>query len=271
MSETEVKEYIRDEILDTEEMKKLFILGISPDATDDEVKAYFEEQAGCTVTDIAVIRRDGNEKKNLFGFVTLESSEHVDELLLKKDDLNFKDNKIDINRAVPKTNRNEGANQKTKKLYMANVPKIGVTEDDLKKYFEERHDPKYGTIESVELVQEKDPQTGEKNGKLKGFGFVMVSSEDLANKMSIQHASFEFGGRKIELKKARHESSGRGRGRGGPPGGGYGGYGQMGYGGGYGGYGGYGPMYGGGYGGGYGGVYGGGYGGGYGGQRYQPY
>ena len=147
----------------------------------------------------------------MFGFVSLESSEHVDELLLKKDDLNFKDNKIDINRAVPKSNTHEGANQKTKKLFIRNVSKTGVTEEDLKKYFDDRHDPKYGTIESVELVQEKDPQTGEKNGKLKGFGFVMVSSEDLANKMSIQHASFEFGGRKIELKKSCPPGGGQGK------------------------------------------------------------
>ena len=43
---------------------------------------------------------------------------------------------------------------------------------------------------------------GNKTEENKGFGFVMVSSEDMADKMAIQHATFEFGGRKIELKKS---------------------------------------------------------------------
>ena len=30
----------------------------------------------------------------------------------------------------------------------------------------------------------------------------MVSSEDMADKMCIQHATFELGGRKIEMKKS---------------------------------------------------------------------
>lgn len=275
MSETEevtteaVKEYIREAILDTDEMKKLYVRGIAHDATDEEVKDYFEEQTGSTVAHVDVIRK-GDEKRNRFGFVTFESSDIIDELLLKKEDLTFKQNKLEMNRAVPKKNASEGAQQKTKKLFIANVPKAGVTEEDLKKYFEDRHDPKYGTIESLELIQNKDKE-GNKTGDLKGFGFVTVSSEDMANKMVIQHATFEFGGRKIELKKSSPPGGGqggRGRGRGGPPGGfGYGG-GQMGYGGGYGaggyGYGGYGAGFGG-YGGGY------GYGAGYGGQRYQPY
>jgi len=270
---TEVKEYIREAILDTEEMKKLYVRGIAHDATDDELKEYFEEQTGgSTVTHVDVIRK-GDEKRNRFGFVTFESSEIIDELLLKKEDLTFKQNKLEMNRAVPKKNASEGAQQKTKKLFIANVPKTGVTEKDLLKYFEDRHDPKYGTIEKLELIQTKDKE-GNKTGDLKGFGFVEVSSEDMANKMVIQHATFEFGGRKIELKKSSPPGGGQGGrggrgGRGGPPGGfaGYGG-GQMGYGGGYGG--GYG--YAGGYGGGFGGYggYAGGYGG-YGGQRYQPY
>merc|ERR1711915_662557 len=79
-------------------------------------------------------------------------------------------------------------------------------------------------------VKDKEGNKTEEN---KGFGFVMVSSEDMADKMAIQHASFEFGGRKIELKKSSPPGGeggrgGRGgRGRGAPRGGGaqFGGYG----------------------------------------------
>jgi len=262
-------EFVRDEILDTEAMKKLYVRGIAKDATDEEFKEFFETQSEGSVTEVAIIRKDGEQKFH-FGFVTFAESELIDKLLLKRDDLKFKDNALSVNRAVPKNNNSPGAHDRTKKLFIANVPKQGVSEDDLMKYFKARHPEEYGTIESVELVKKKDEE-GNKTEENRGFGFVMVSSEDMADKMCIQHASFEFGGRKIELKKSSPPGGEGGRGgRGGRGGGkmsgGYGGYG--GYGGGYGaggypaaGYGGYGY-------GGYG--YGGGYGGGYG-QRYSPY
>jgi RNA recognition motif-containing protein len=282
-------EIVRDEILDTEEMKKLFVGGIVKDATDEEFKEFFETQAGGAVTDSVIIRKD-NEKKNHFGFVTLENSELIDNLLLKREDLTFKGRKLDVNRAVPKSNTSEGAQSKTKKLFVANVPKTGCTDDDLKEYFEKRHAKEFGTIESVQLIKVKDKE-GNKTEENKGFGFVMVSSEDMADKMAIQHATFEFCGRKIELKKSSPPGGEGGRGgRGGRGRGARGGAQFGGYGGGYGGYGGYGAGqwdYSGGYGGGYdyyggyGGGYGG-YGGGYGqqqaprgkggrGQRYTPY
>merc|ERR1712142_1131800 len=107
------------------------------------------------------------------------------------------------------------------------------------KYFKARHPEKFGTIEKVELIKKKDDE-GNRLEENKGFGFVTVSSEDLADKMSIQHASFEFGGRKIELKKSSPPEGGRG-GRGGRGGGRGGGQ----FAGGYAGYGGYGDYYGG--------------------------
>merc|ERR1712212_900458 len=202
---------------------------------------------------MGVIIRKDNDKKNHFGFVTFAESELIDNLLLKKAELSFKGKSLDVNRAVPKSNTSEGAHSKTKKLFIANVPKTGVSDDDLKAYFEKRHPKEFGTIESVQLIKVKDKE-GNKTEENKGFGFVTVSSEDMADKMAIQHASFEFGGRKIELKKSSPPGEGGrgggrgGRGRGAPRGqfaggqwdGGFGGYDYYGggYGGGYGGYGG---------------------------------
>merc|ERR1712013_85966 len=246
-------EFIRDDILDTEEMKKIYVRGIAKDATDEEFKEFFETHCGGTVTDVAIIRKEG-EQKYYFGFVTFAESELIDELLLKRDDLTFKETLLNVNRAVPKNNNTPGAQDRTKKLFIANVPRTGVSENDLLKYFKARHPTKYGTLESVELVKKKDEE-GNKTEENRGFGFVMVSSEDMADKMCIQHATFEFGGRKIELKKSsppgegRGGRGGRGQKMGGGYGGGYGGYG--GYGGGYaaGGYGAYGGYGAGGYGG----------------------
>ena len=196
----EKQEFIRDEILDTEGMKKLYVRGIPKDATDEECKEFFETQSEGSVSDVAIIRKDGEQKFH-FGFITFAESELIDKVLLKRDDLKFKDNSLIVNRAVPKNNNTPGAHDRTKKLFIANVPKEGVSEDDLMKYFKARHPEEYGTIESVELVKKKDEE-GNKTDENRGFGFVMVSSEDLADKMCIQHSSFELGGRKIELKKS---------------------------------------------------------------------
>jgi len=114
-------------------------------------------------------------------------------------------------------------------------------EDDLKKYLECRHDVKYGTIESVQFIKKKD-EAGKLMDENKGFGFVTVSSEHLADTMAIQHSSIEINGIKLELKKSESDRSasggprgGRGGQRGGQrgwvgaSGGGYG-YGSYGYG-----------------------------------------
>merc|ERR1712062_900559 len=282
MGENEEQTYTREESLDNEEMKKIFARGIPFDAQDDEFKSFFEGMCGGTVSECSIVRKDGqSEKKNLFGFVTFETSELVDEVLLKRDSLTFNGKQLEANRAVPKTNTWIGAHEKTKKLFIANLPK-DTKEDDLMAYLVARHPTKYGTIESIQLIKEKNPD-GSKTDINKGYGFVFVSSEDMADKMAIQHANFTFGGRKIELKKSvptggGEGGRGRGRGRGGDKGmrGGRGGGQFQGYGGYDGGYGGQwaaDPYAAGGYGGGY-----GGYGapagrgrGGAQGNRFQPY
>lgn len=286
MGENGEPEYIEDPILLNEEMKKVFIGGISTSAEKEELQSFIEEMSGGTVKDLVIIKKE--KKPHHFGFATMSTSAEVDDLLLKRDELKFKDRQLDINRAVPKNNTTPGAHEKTKKLFIANIPKDNCSEEEVKQYFEARHPAQYGTIESVQLIKDKDDK-GTKTERNKGFGFVMCSSEDLADKMAIQHSTFDFKDRRIELKKSVPNSDSPGyRGKSARGGGGARGQSNAGgYGGGFGGYGGgYGyPQWGadpyaGGYGGGY--DYSG-YGGGYGaygggmqqqrgrGGRYQPY
>merc|ERR1711962_1774294 len=229
-------EYVREECLENEEMRKIFVSGIPSDAQDEEFKLFFEQKCNGTVTEHQIVRKEGqSEKKDLFGFVTFQTSEQVDEVLLQRATLTFNGKELTVNRAVPKNSRWVGARERTKKLFIANLPR-DTKEEDLQAYLKARHPAKYGTIESIQLVKEKN-DAGEKTDVNKGYGFVFVSSEDMADKMAIQHASFMYGGRKIELKKnvvsgGGDGGRGRGRGRGGDNAG-YGGFG--GYGGGYGG------------------------------------
>lgn len=231
-------EFIRDPILDSEEMKKVFVGNIPIDSTNQELKEFFESICNTTIEEPAVIRKD-TDKKSHFGFVIFPTSDVVDELLLKRDQLIFKSRQLEVNRAVPKNNTSAGAHQKNKKLFIANLPTENCSEEELEKYFQLRHPEKYGKVESVQLIKKKDEQ-GNKLEQNKGFGFIVVSSEDMADKMAIQHATFEFKGRKIELKKSVPNPEGKSRrGRGGGPNhhpyNPYGGYGYGGYG--YGGYG----------------------------------
>jgi len=244
--------YIEDEILNSEDMKKLFVAKIPIDSKDEDLKSFFENICGGSVIEHVVIRKEGG--KSHFGFFTFDNSHLVDEVIFREKELVFNNTTLEVNRAVPKNSYLTGAHHKTKKLFIANIPKTGISEEELKKYFEERHDPKYGIIESVQLIKKKD-EAGNNLEENKGFGFITVSSEHMADTMSIQHATFEFGGQKIELKKSdRDGQSGRGGARGGRGGqrggqrggrGGRGGYnyGGAAYGGGYG-YGGYGDGYG---------------------------
>jgi len=257
--------YIQDPILNSEDMKKLFVAKIPLDASDEDVQSLFENISGGTVTEKFIIRK--KTAKAYFGFLTFDSSNSVDETIYKEGELVLNGTTLEVNRACPKQQYLTGAHHKTKKLFVAGIPKTGLTEEELKKYLDDRHDPKYGTVESVQFIKNKDTEEN------KGFGFVNASSEHFADTMSIQHATVEINGKKLELKKSDKDGKPGQGGRGGGVRGGRGGQ-RGGYGGGNqysGGYGGYSSGYGSGYDGYYGnyGGYGyGGYGDGYGSYGY---
>merc|ERR1712072_407284 len=238
-------------ILDSEDMKKLFVSKIPLDVTDEELKSFLEGICGGNITDMTIIRKP-DAKTYHFGFFTFETSQLVDEVIYKEKELIVNSATLQVNRACPKGEYQTSAHHKTKKLFVAGIPKTGITEDELKKHLDDTHDPKYGTIESVQFVKAKDDE-GKLTDEYKGFGFITVSSEHLADTMSIQHSALEFNGSSLKIKKSDRDGKsgmgGRGRGRGGfHYGGGYGGYGgyNQGWGGGYGYYDSYGvyPQYG---------------------------
>jgi len=228
-----------DTILDSPDMKKLFVNKIPLDVTDEELQSFIEGVCGGTITETSIVRKEG-AKSYHFGYVTLESSHLVDEVIYNEKTLVLNGTTLEVNRAPPKKENQSWGYHKTKKLFVAGIPKTGLTEDELKQYFDERHDVKYGTVESVQFIKKKDEE-GNQLEENKGFGFVVVSSEHLADTISMQHATIEINGVKIEVKKSDRDGGRggqRGRGRGHYGYGGYGGYG--GYNQGWGGYAGYG-------------------------------
>jgi len=235
-----------DSVLLSEDMRKLFVSKIPLDVSDEDLQAFFENICGGSITEKSVIRKKDAKVYN-FAFLTFESSKMVDETIYKEKELILNGTNLEVNRACPKQHYLTGAHHRTKKLFIGGIPKSGLTEEDLKKYFQCHHDEKYGTVESIQFIKTKD-ESGNPTEENKGFGFITVSSEHLADTMSIQHASFKLNCNELNLKKSDKDGKpGAGRGgrggRGGAQYGGgysaYGAYGGYGYYDGYGGYGGY--------------------------------
>ncbi|XP_034170225.1 heterogeneous nuclear ribonucleoprotein A1a [Pangasianodon hypophthalmus] len=271
-----------------EQMRKLFIGGLSFETTDESLRAHFEQWG--TLTDCVVMRDPNTKRSRGFGFVTYSSVNEVDAAM------DARPHKVDGRAVEPKraVSREDscrpGAHSTVKKIFVGGI-KEDTDEEHLRDYFSQ-----FGKIEEVNIMTEKN------SDKRRGFAFVTFDDHDAVDRIVIQKYH-TVNGHNCEVRKAlsREEMNrvsmnnrgGRGGGGGnfggrggggygggyGGGGGGRGGYGGGdGYGNGYGGNGGYGgggPGYGGnrGYGGGGGGGYGnqGGGGGGYGGGGYDNY
>jgi len=82
--------------------------------------------------------------------------------------------------------------EEQKKVYMGNL-EYGVTEDDLKKLFEE----KGISVEEVKLISDKY------TGRPKGFGFAEFATEEAAQQAIDALNDYELNGRKLKVSKAQ--------------------------------------------------------------------
>ncbi|XP_062314709.1 heterogeneous nuclear ribonucleoprotein A1b isoform X1 [Osmerus eperlanus] len=286
-----------------EQLRKLFIGGLSFETTDESLRAHFEQWG--SLTDCVVMRDPANKRSRGFGFVTYSSVTEVDAAM------EARPHKVDGRLVEPKRavsredSSRPGAHVTVKKIFVGGI-KEDTEESHLRDYFEQ-----YGKIEVIDIMTDRN------SGKKRGFGFVTFDDHDAVDRIVIQKYH-TVNGHNCEVRKAlsRQEMQGSPmggmRGRGGSGnygrGGGYGGndFGRDGYfggrgdadsgsvsggrGGGYGGGDGYNNGYGGGDGGygggpggygggnrgygggqGYGNQGGGGYGGGGGGNGYDSY
>ncbi|XP_044526443.1 growth hormone-regulated TBC protein 1 isoform X3 [Gracilinanus agilis] len=240
-----------------EQLRKLFIGGLSFETTDDSLREHFEKWG--TLTDCVVMRDPQTKRSRGFGFVTYSCVEEVDAAMCARP------HKVDGRVVEPKraVSREDsvkpGAHLTMKKIFVGGI-KEDTEEYNLRDYFE-----KYGKIETIEVMEDRQ------SGKKRGFAFVTFDDHDTVDKIVVQKYH-TINGHNCEVKKAlsKQEMQSAGGGYGGGGGGSRGSYG--GGDGGYNGFGGDGGNYGGGPGyssrGGYGGGGGPGYGnqgGGYGG------
>uniref|UniRef100_A0A3B4DFL5 RRM domain-containing protein n=1 Tax=Pygocentrus nattereri TaxID=42514 RepID=A0A3B4DFL5_PYGNA len=221
-----------------EQLRKLFIGGLSFETTDESLRAHFEQWG--TLTDCVVMRDSNTKRSRGFGFVTYSSVSEVDAAM------NARPHKVDGRAVEPKRavsredSSRPGAHSTVKKIFVGGI-KEDTDEEHLRDYFSQ-----FGKIEEVNIMTEKN------SDKRRGFAFITFDDHDAVDRIVIQKYH-TVNGHNCEVRKAlSREEMNRismnprgGYGGGGP---GYGG--NRGYGGGGGGGGGYGNQGGGGYGGG---------------------
>uniref|UniRef100_A0A3Q4GWT4 Heteroous nuclear ribonucleoprotein A1 like 3 n=2 Tax=Pseudocrenilabrinae TaxID=318546 RepID=A0A3Q4GWT4_NEOBR len=236
-----------------EQLRKLFIGGLSFETTEESLRAHFEQWG--TLTDCVVMRDPNSKRSRGFGFVTYSSVREVDDAM-KARPHKVDGRVVEPKRAVSREDSNKpGAHLTVKKIFVGGI-KEDTEEYHIREYFE-----KYGKIECIDIMEERS------TGKKRGFCFVTFDDHDTVDKIVAQKFhTINFHNCEVRKALSKQEMSAISNNRG--PGGNYGG--GPGYGGGRGGYGGGGPGYGN-QGGGFGGNCDGGYGGNGGGKSFISY
>lgn len=259
--------------------RKIYVEGLREDVMTEEGKKRLENYfrnggwGGVEEDSTRVLKKEGPMGAKFFAFITFDELDGPDRCFKERPlmyprsgkggDLKEGEEQVEltVKRAVPKGPQNLCHCPKTKKLFIANVPtKTGLSIEhlaaDLQIELEKGLNPLFGGIETPVLIKKPKKEDGteelDEHGHpaLRGIGFVMCSSEDVADRIALTKKTLEFRGRTIEIKKSEDRKKmgmpfGMGRGgkgmqQWGGYGGGYG-YGYFPpYGGGYGGYGGYG-------------------------------
>uniref|UniRef100_G3NKW0 Heterogeneous nuclear ribonucleoprotein A3 n=1 Tax=Gasterosteus aculeatus TaxID=69293 RepID=G3NKW0_GASAC len=231
------------EAKEPEQLRKLFIGGLSFETTEESLRAHFEQWG--TLTDCVVMRDPNSKRSRGFGFVTYAGVEEVDEAMQARPH-KVDGRVVEPKRAVSREDSNKpGAHLTVKKIF------VGGIKEDTEEFHIREHFEKYGKIECIDIMEERS------TGKKRGFCFVSFDDHDTVDKIVAQKFhTINFHNCEVRKALSKQEMSAMSTTRG--PGGHYGG--GPSYGGGRGGYGGGGPGYGN-HGGGYGGNCDGGYGG----------
>ncbi|XP_066541917.1 heterogeneous nuclear ribonucleoprotein A3 isoform X1 [Hoplias malabaricus] len=219
-----------------EQLRKLFIGGLSFETTEDSLRAHFEQWG--KLTDCVVMRDPGNKRSRGFGFVTYSCVSEVDAAMTARPH-KVDGRVVEPKRAVSREDSNKpGAHLTVKKIFVGGI-KEDTEEYHIREYFE-----RYGKIESIDIMEERP------TGKKRGFCFVTFDDHDTVDKIVAQKYH-TINSHNCEVRKAlpkqemqavsnqRYRGGGGGgnfMGRGGNFGGGN--FGRGGYGGGRGGYGG---------------------------------
>jgi RNA recognition motif-containing protein len=196
----------------TEDARKLFVAGLPESITEDVLRELFEATGG-TVVNVSLPKDRATGRPRGFGFVTLSSAE---EAHAARQSL---DGSLQAGRAIsvrpfqsepPKRGepRSEAAGPsqapaEDRTLYVGNLP-YDTTQAEVEALFAENG---AGPVVRIHLPTGPD-------GRLRGFGFVTLSSAESANSAIVALREVEVRGRRLMINIAHPRE------RGGPGGGG---------------------------------------------------
>uniref|UniRef100_A0AAQ6IGT1 RRM domain-containing protein n=1 Tax=Anabas testudineus TaxID=64144 RepID=A0AAQ6IGT1_ANATE len=155
-----------------EQLRKLFIGGLSFETTEESLRAHFEQWG--TLTDCVVMRDPNSKRSRGFGFVTYSSVREVDDAM-KARPHKVDGRVVEPKRAVSREDSNKpGAHLTVKKIFVGGI-KEDTEEYHIREYFE-----KYGKIECIDIMEERS------TGKKRGFCFVSFDDHDTVDKIVAQ-------------------------------------------------------------------------------------
>jgi len=182
-----------DDTRECEAMRKMFVGGLARSTSEDSFFNYFGQFG--EMVDKVIITDPHTKESRGFGFITYSKSEAVEQVFSSRP--HVIDNKtLDVKRAMPREFNTAGAHSKTNKLFIGGFKGLDFKPEELQQYIESRHLASYGHIESIDFL--KDKETGEN----KGFGFLICSSTDFADRLAISEMSFLLKNRNMSIKKA---------------------------------------------------------------------
>ncbi|KAE8626907.1 hypothetical protein XENTR_v10006796 [Xenopus tropicalis] len=188
-----------------EQLRKLFIGGLSFETTDESLREHFEQWG--TLTDCVVMRDPNSKRSRGFGFVTYSSTDEVDAAMSARPH-KVDGRVVEPKRAVSREDSSRpGAHLTVKKIFVGGI-KEDTEEHHLREYFEQ-----YGKIEVIEIMTDRG------SGKKRGFAFVTFEDHDSVDKIVIQKYH-TVNNHNCEVRKALSKQemasvSGSQRGRGG--------------------------------------------------------
>uniref|UniRef100_A0A3B4ABI7 RRM domain-containing protein n=1 Tax=Periophthalmus magnuspinnatus TaxID=409849 RepID=A0A3B4ABI7_9GOBI len=155
-----------------EQLRKLFIGGLSFETTDESLRAHFEQWG--TLTDCVVMRDSNSKRSRGFGFVTYSSVQEVDDAMAARPH-KVDGRVVEPKRAVSREDSNRpGAHITVKKIFVGGI-KEDTEEHHLRDYFSQ-----FGKIEVIDIMTDRS------TGKKRGFAFVTFDDHDAVDRIVIQ-------------------------------------------------------------------------------------
>ncbi|PFH36688.1 RNA recognition motif-containing protein [Besnoitia besnoiti] len=141
---------------------KFFVGGVNPQATELQIRSYFERFGKVKVVELKMDKMTGRNRG--FCFVTMANDDAKDAIFNTQHVIGAK--KVEV-RAL----HDDGNVSLKKKIFVGGVnPSLG--ESDVEKYFS-----KFGTVDKVSIIRDST------TGKSRGFGFVVFATEESAKEV----------------------------------------------------------------------------------------